>query len=683
MMEETIKQWHTEKTGEYRALGDDEIARLINQLNTAADWANVYVTEDFDVCRVHGCTFYGIVEIGAFTTDYTRYGNVTLRTGLYGSYFLNTSIGDNAAIHNLLYCCEQRIGDSVVISNVGEISSGTSALFGLGAVLDSDQNRKNYLNTIEPVNENGGRTILPCPAMTLSDAFIWTRYRGDRELMQKFDEITNRNNRALRPPKAVIGDSAVIINTKAVRRSLIGPAAVLDGSELVSNSTIMSDPDEMTVIGAAVQIRDSIVGYGNKIDSAAQLASVMTGPNVSIAKSARVTHAVIGDNAHIACCEIANCLVGPAHSQHHNNSFLIAAHTGGQSNVAAGATIGSNHTSRVNDGEIWAGRGFWPGLCVDLKHNSKFASFTMIAKGSYQKELDIKYPFCLVTPDDKSDATVIYPAFWFTRNMYAVMRCAQKFVNRDTRIHRQQFIEHDILAPDTVEEIFEAIALIEKGDTGGPGGQLRRADDATKAYRMMIRYYCAKNILPYMREKSLKTLDDLLRRVGPLSEDNEKWLNCGGMVISEPVLTEIISTIKKGWIVVPNTTVTTEPATKINSWTIVHSLFEPYLASYRETKVRHALKSLARLSRTSVKKFTDAGFAAFLQSVTGDCRMIMGLTRSSRFKDFTAPARAMVYESKEEMESVLGEAEDAVVTQTVKEMDDLTAMAEALFNAKG
>jgi len=677
MMEETIKQWHTEKVGEYRALRDDEIARLENQINSADDWANVTVAEDFDVCRVHGCAFHGVVEIGSFTTDYTRYGNVMLRTGLYGSHFFNTTIGDNAAIHNLLYCGEQRIGDNAVISNVGEISSGTSALFGLGAVLDSDQNRKNYLNSIEPVNENGGRALLPCPAMTLTDAFIWTRYRGDKELMQKFAEITNRNNRALRPPKAVIGDSAVIINTKAVRRSLIGPAAVIDGAELVSNSTIMSDPNEMTVIGTAVQIRDSIIGYGNKIDSAAQLASVMTGTNVTAAKAARITHAVIGDNAHIACCEIANCLVGPAHTQHHNNSFLIAASTGGQCNIAAGATIGSNHTSRVNDGEIWAGRGFWPGLCVSLKHNSKFASFTMIAKGSYTKELDIKYPFSLVTTDDKTDAVVIYPAFWFTRNMYAAMRCSQKFVSRDTRVHRQQFIEHDILAPDTVEEMFEAISLIEKGDTGGPDGQLRRADDAVKAYRMMIRCYCAKNILPYMKEKNIANFDSLLGHIGPLSDENEKWLNCGGLVINEPMLTAILNTVRKGWIMAPASTNSAEPATKINSWATVHSLFEPYLATYRVSKIKHALKSLARISRVSVQKLTTDNFKAFLQSVDGDCRTIIGLTRSSRSKDFTSPARTMAYESNEEMESVLGVAEDAVVLQTIKEMDALAELAKS------
>ncbi|WP_457832412.1 hypothetical protein, partial [Staphylococcus aureus] len=79
----------------------------------------------------------------------------------------------------------------------------------------------------------------------------------------------------------------------------------------------------------------------------------------------------------------------PAHEQHHNNSFLCAALVMGQSNIAAGATIGSNHNSRSADGEIIMGRGFWPGLCVSLKHNSRFPSFTMINKGDYPAELDV------------------------------------------------------------------------------------------------------------------------------------------------------------------------------------------------------------------------------------------------------------------------------------------------------
>ena len=682
-MGQNISEWLPDRANVYRKLRDDEIVRLAAQFNTASDWGGVFVAEGFDAARVHGCTFDGQVHIGAFNKDvYTRCGNVTLKKGLYGSHFRNTVIGDNAAIYNLRYCCEQRIGDSVIISGVGEISSDTAALYGMGAAAEPLKERRNYQNTIDVINENGGRAILPYPGMTCTDAFIWAKFRGDGELMLRLAEITNATNGGLRPQKAIIADNAVILNTKAVRGALIGPSAVIDGAELISNATILSGPEEITVIGAGAQVRDSIIGYGNRIDSAAQLSSTLTGTAASFSQATRVTHSVIGDNSHISCCEIANCLIMPSHAQHHNSSFLIAAMVGGQSNVASGATIGSNHNSRANDGEIWAGRGFWPGLCVSLKHNSRFASFTMISKGDYAKELDVRYPFSLVTLDEKTGTASVFPAFWFTYDMYAAMRSAQKFVKRDKRAHRWQFIEHDILAPDTVEEMFEAIAAIEaKQPLGNAGADVRliRADSACKMYRMMIRHYCAKNILPFMRDNGFKCFEELTNALG-LSDaggnnggvigginGGEKWLNCGSMVINEAALSKIINTIKND--------------SKVKKWDDVHALFDTWTSQYHTEKLRHAVKSLAKLENIDVHKFRAKDFATFLKSVPEDCKTISSLTLSSRSKDFSAPSRTMVYGTKEEMDAVLGAVEDSVIKQTATEMDELSAIA-ASFQKK-
>src|SRR5215211_5818314 len=73
---------------------------------------------------------------------------------------------------------------------------------------------------------------------------------------------------------------------------------------------------------------------------------------------ARLINSYLGNNSTISCCEVLNSLIFPSHEQHHNNSFLCAALLNGQTNIAAGATIGSNHNSRGADGEMIAGRGF-------------------------------------------------------------------------------------------------------------------------------------------------------------------------------------------------------------------------------------------------------------------------------------------------------------------------------------
>ena len=118
----------------------------------------------------------------------------------------------------------------------------------------------------------------------------------------------------------------------------------------------------------------------------------------------------------------------------------------GQSNMAAGATIGSNHNSRSADGELIAGRGFWPGLCVSLKHNSKFASFCILAKGDYPYELNIPIPFSLVSNDQSRNELVIMPAYWFLYNMYALARNSWKYADRDKRTDKSQLIDFDFLA---------------------------------------------------------------------------------------------------------------------------------------------------------------------------------------------------------------------------------------------
>ena len=175
----------------------------------------------------------------------------------------------------------------------------------------------------------------------------------------------------------------------------------------------------------------------------------------------RLINSFLGDNSTISCCEVLNNLIFPAHEQHHNNSFLIASVVMGQSNMAAGATIGSNHNSRANDNEIQAGRGFWPGLCTSVKHSCRFASFTLLSKSDYPAELDIPLPFSLLNNNVTKDQLEIMPAYWWLYNMYALARNTWKFQNRDKRVSKAQHIEFDAFAPDTMEEVFNALRLLE------------------------------------------------------------------------------------------------------------------------------------------------------------------------------------------------------------------------------
>src|SRR4029078_9347178 len=80
----------------------------------------------------------------------------------------------------------------------------------------------------------------------------------------------------------------------------------------------------------------------------------------------------------------------------------------------------------------------------------------------YSYELNIPLPFSLVSNDVSNNQLSIMPAYWFMYNLYALARNAGKYVERDKRINKIQYIEYDFLAPDSINEIFTALNLLKK-----------------------------------------------------------------------------------------------------------------------------------------------------------------------------------------------------------------------------
>jgi carbonic anhydrase/acetyltransferase-like protein (isoleucine patch superfamily) len=562
----------------------------------------------------------------------------------------------------------------------------------------NDQNINNHW--IDLINENGGRKILSFESMTCTDAFIWSKFRNDSELMSNLLTMTESFISGNIKPFTIIGQHSEICNVKSIRNSRIGANVQINGAEIIDNSIIRSDISEPVSIGHGTQIQNSIIGYGNHIDSGSQLKNAVTGACVSIHQSARISNSFIGDNSAIACCEIANSLLFPSHAQHHNSSFLIATCIGGQSNIASGSTIGSNHNSRTNDGEIWASRGFWPGLCTSFKHNSRFASFTMCAKADYQYELDIPFPFSLISNDTPADSLIIFPAFWFSHNMYSFMRSKIKFVKRDRRIHKEQIIEHDPLAPDTIEEIIRALTLLEeitgkgfftsqqltasKEESIVKGRELlstsrqqdlvisgqfeksnrkiiiKKTSQAWNFYHLAIRWYAVQHIIThYIQTDSLLSVKSLTPRC-------TEWVNCGGQIISTAELENILNTIKSS----PETI----------TWQSIHLQLQAYNKQYAAEKYNHALSCVAFLEQCDISNLTEEHIKNQMKNSLEDFQLIKELTFKSRAKDHIDPFRKLPYNSEEEMNAVLGKLDDdTVIKETRTDIDTTIKIIESIL----
>ncbi|MBQ5400662.1 MAG: DUF4954 family protein, partial [Treponema sp.] len=408
-----------------RHLTAKEVYILIQNRNISSDpdWQNVYVSDtpgEFFAEQIVQSEFSGWVVLGVIRPVTLKFHDLELKCGVYRSVLSNVATGDDCVLHNVSYLHNYRLGDRVMLFNIQEMSCTCHSKFGEGILKDGEPEGNRYW--IDVGNENGGRGILPFTSMIPADAYIWSRYREDKKLMDRLVELTEYGNDGAQNTYGIVDDDAVIKNCTLLKDAKIGKCAYIKGAFKLKNITVLSSEDEPSQIGEGVELVNGIMGYGSHVFYQAVAVRFVIGRNCHLKYGGRLLNSVLGDNSTVSCCELLNNLIFPFHEQHHNSSFLIAATIMGQSNIASAATIGSNHNSRSPDGEMIAGRGFWPGLCSDFKYDSKFASFVLVSKGSYQNELNITYPFSLVAPSGEDGAVHIIPAYWFIYNMFAIVR---------------------------------------------------------------------------------------------------------------------------------------------------------------------------------------------------------------------------------------------------------------------
>ncbi len=394
---------------DYRQLTAYEIEVLVRNRNTSDDWNKIFVSDAFNPELVKNCKFYGLVRIGKLEPFCLSFSDLKTPVGLYNSTIISCDFGDNVVIDNVHYLSHFIIGNEVIVTNVNEMVTTNHTKFGNGIIKEGES--EDLRIWLEICNENGGRSVIPFTGMLAGDAYLWSKYRTDDLLLEKFKQFTQEEFSDKRGWYGKVGDRTVIKNCAIIKDVWIGSDAYIKGANKLKNLTIKSGPEGKSQIGEGCELVNGIIGFGCRLFYGVKAVRFIMASHSQLKYGARLINSYLGNNATISCCEVLNSLIFPAHEQHHNNSFLCAALIMGQSNIAAGATIGSNHNSRGADGEIIVGRGFWPGLCVSLKHNSKFASFTIIAKGDYPAELNVPIPFALISNDVSKDELVIMPAY--------------------------------------------------------------------------------------------------------------------------------------------------------------------------------------------------------------------------------------------------------------------------------
>jgi len=681
----------------YRNLTAYEIEVLVRNNNTSDDWNKIQVSDAFNPELVKHCKFYGLVRIGKLETIAIEYHNVRMPVGLYNSTVISCDFGDNVVINNVNYMSHYIIGNEVMIANVHELHVTDHAKFGNGIIKEGEDEAIRIW--VEVCNENAGRKIIPFNGMLAGDAYLWSKYRDRKTLMQRFKEFAEKKFDKQRGYYGKVGDRSVIKNTSIIKDVWIGSDAYIKGANKLKNLTINSQPGAAaTQIGEGCEIVNGIIGFGCRVFYGVKAVRFIMGSHSQLKYGARLINSYLGDNSTISCCEVLNSLIFPAHEQHHNNSFLCAALVMGQSNIAAGATIGSNHNSRAADGEMIAARGFWPGLCVSLKHNSRFASFSLLAKGDYPAELNIPLPFSLISNDITNNQLVVMPGYWFMYNLYALARNAGKYVDRDKRHEKIQHIEYDYLAPDSVNEILEAMnllcrftamangttgsneELVQAGKTlledanldinsldvkaygfeaGSRPTKLIKVKEGYKIYKQLVIYYGCTELLKAIEKGNFQSFSELVASL-PSNLTRSEWINIGGQLFSKVALQNFLKTIEEG---------------SVDGWDAVHQFYIDQGTEYPNAKKEHAWASLLEVLNSNALEFTDDRLKELLQEIVTIKERMYQNIYESRSKDYQSAFRKLVYDNDAEMEEVIGKLEDNIfIKQQEEEVNRLKKM---------
>jgi NDP-sugar pyrophosphorylase family protein len=659
----------------WRNLRSDEVEALVKNHNTSANWDEILVTDIFDTRQIRNTEFFGLVRIGSVRDAVLEHHDLRLSVGITNSLIISCDIGDDAAIHNVRYLSHYIIGDRCILFNISEMNTTDHAKFGNGIIKEGEPEELRVW--LDLMNETGSRQVLPFDGMITADAYLWARYRDDAGLQKSLKSITQNWFDHRRGYYGIIGNNCVIKNSLILKDVKIGASCYIKGANKLKNITIHSSDAEHTQIGEGVELVNGIVGYGCRIFYGCKAVRFILGNNSNLKYGARLINSFLGDNSTISCCEVLNNLIFPAHEQHHNNSFLVAAVVMGQSNIAAGATIGSNHNSRANDNEIQAGRGFWPGLCTSLKHSSRFASFTLLSKSDYPAEMDIRLPFSLVNNNKSKDQLEIIPAYWWLYNMYALARNTWKFNTRDKRLQKIQHIEFDALAPDTVEEIFQACRLLEiwtakagasaAAEVLGEGMEKSRrkvvilkAHQAYGAYRDMLHHYAMKNLLQYRTNHPNATFSSMCTELK--GDRTIEWVNLGGQLIPIHEVDTLRSDIGSG---------------RLATWDEIHQRYDNLWGAYPLEKQKHAFATLQTLCGTD--HLTEEQWQSAIDQAVVIQQYMCDQVYLSRKKDFDDPFRKMTYRNAAEMKAAIGTVEDNdFIKQVRKETAEFLAEVKRL-----
>jgi len=479
----------------YRNLTVEETDQLKKQNNHAEDWNTVYVTEGFLTTFISGSRFYGTCRLGRFTGFLLEVDNgILLPSGIYDSTIKDSVIGEECLISRCGLAANYIISPFTVICNAGTLTTGKSNLFGNGREI-----------SIGP--ETGERAVKIFAEMNLNTAEL-ILIEDNKQLYESF--LSSYLKRSVMD-HGYIGKNCRIINTASIRDSFISDESVISGASLVSDCIILSSANEKTSIGSGVSISGALVQWGCSVDTMSVITGSLMMEHSHAEKHCIITDSIIGPNSLIGEAEITSAFAGPFTAAHHHSLLIACIWPGGRGNTGYGANVGSNHTSRLPDQEIFPGEGMFFGLGTSIKFPADYSKspYSVISTGTVTMPQKVEFPFSLITQAQSAHTGIpltyneLIPAWILSENIYSVIRNESKYRSRN-RAHRSE-MDFTIFRPEIIDMMTDArskLMNIAKGkdiytehDIEGTGKNFITEKNRVKAintYTFHIQFYALR-----------------------------------------------------------------------------------------------------------------------------------------------------------------------------------------------
>ena len=454
-----------------RPLSTSEINALITNncrlLSTTSSWSSIHIfqSSSFTPSTIINVVFGGTCIIGSYTSTLNIDG-IELPTGLYDTTIIDSILSDNVRVSQTLLLSRCILDQNAAVVGCGKIcmKAKTSA-FGNG-------------QSIGIAIETGGREVMICADMTLE---IAAAVSGDRSpgnvttKIQSWERHVVSFTNSITSDKSLIASRAVLFNCPCIEDVYIGPGAYIDNSTVINSSILSSnddieDPNAKTKIIGGCHISNSIIQYGCTCESMAIVEGSFMCSTSHVDKHAKLLDSILGPCSGVSEGEITASLVGPFVGFHHQSLLIACYWPSGRGNIGYGANVGSNHTGKAPDQEIWPGEGLFFGLATAIKFPSNFVKspYTLIATGVTTLPQRLEMPFSLINSSGEvikglSPAlNEISPGWILSDNLYMILRNETKFLKRGAKVQQMSnktgYIqyENEALRPTTINMILEA-----------------------------------------------------------------------------------------------------------------------------------------------------------------------------------------------------------------------------------